>query len=286
MRTVGLVVGVLVLMALTLAPAIAAQPFSNVPQDHWAYNAIDKLASQGLIEGYPDGAFKGKRTMTRYEFAVAVARLLENVQAIAKQPGPAGPMGPAGPAGPAGEAGCLTAEQQALLNRLATEFAPELQALRSDLQKLTSQVEALQNKPNACAPVVTINGNIGWRTEVYGTKLGFEDVNSTGYPAFGYGGEGAGYAFGVIPVEFDELAGKNKEWFNILGIPISDALKDSFKAADSMEMRTRLSATANLGPDTCAFLQLLAGPTTNMFYANPGHARTGSILRTSSAATV
>ena len=184
MRTVGFVVGALMVVALALAPAFAAQPFSDVPQDHWAYNAIEKLASQGLIEGYTDGTFKGKRSMTRYEFAVAIARLLDNVQNIAKTPGPAGTRGTGGTGRTAGTAGGLTPEQQALLNRLATEFAPELQAFRSDLSKLVSRVEALESRPAVCGPVVTFNGTIGWRAGTYGTTLGFEDIHSTGYPGF------------------------------------------------------------------------------------------------------
>ena len=48
----------------------------DVPWDHWAYDAIAELYDAGLLEGYPDGTFKGKNNLTRYEFAVALARLL------------------------------------------------------------------------------------------------------------------------------------------------------------------------------------------------------------------
>jgi len=266
MRTVGFVVGVLLLLAVALAPGFAAQPFSDVPQGHWAYAAVEKLAAAGLVEGYADGTYRGARNMTRYEFAVAIARLLDNVQNIAKTPGPPGPQGEKGEKGEAGAGGGLTPEQQALLNRLATEFAPELQALRSDLNKLISRVEALEGKPGMAPPVVKITGDIGWRTGVYGTKLGFEDVDSTGYPFFSLDGLGAGSAFGVIPIGIREVSGKQ---FMFAGIPISDALKDSFKAGDFMAMRTRVAATANIAPNTCAFVQLLAGPSTNMLQANP-----------------
>ena len=48
--------------------------FPDVPQNHWAYAYVKKLADRGLLEGYPDGEFKGNRTMTRYEFAAIFSR--------------------------------------------------------------------------------------------------------------------------------------------------------------------------------------------------------------------
>lgn len=89
----------------------------DVPWDHWAYDAIAELYDAGLLEGYPDGTFKGKNNLTRYEFAVALARLLWYVETLPTggggagadgadgAPGPAGPAGPPGPQGPAGPAG-------------------------------------------------------------------------------------------------------------------------------------------------------------------------------------
>jgi predicted porin len=66
-------------MAMALgvsATAFAANPFSDVPAGHWAYAAVAKLAAAGIVDGYPDGTFKGDRTMTRYEMAQIVAKAL------------------------------------------------------------------------------------------------------------------------------------------------------------------------------------------------------------------
>ena len=52
------------LMFAVVAPAFA-QPFADVPTNHWAYDAIAELAAKGLVEGYPDGTFKGDRAATR-----------------------------------------------------------------------------------------------------------------------------------------------------------------------------------------------------------------------------
>ncbi|MBV8333103.1 MAG: S-layer homology domain-containing protein, partial [Candidatus Eremiobacteraeota bacterium] len=59
-----------------------ATPFSDVPANHWAYQAIQSLAADGLVEGYPNGRFKGDRPMTRYEMAVLIARVIAKVQSM------------------------------------------------------------------------------------------------------------------------------------------------------------------------------------------------------------
>ena len=66
-------------MAMALgvtASAYAANPFSDVPAGHWAYDSISKLAAAGVIEGYGDDTFRGDRLMTRYEMAQIVARAM------------------------------------------------------------------------------------------------------------------------------------------------------------------------------------------------------------------
>ena len=52
--------------------------FSDVPSNHWAYDAVYALSERGLVEGYPDGTFGGDRMMTRYEFAQIVYRAIQN----------------------------------------------------------------------------------------------------------------------------------------------------------------------------------------------------------------
>lgn len=58
------------------ASAYAANPFSDVPAGHWAYDAVNKLAAEGVVEGYPDGTYGGDRLMTRYEMAQIVAKAM------------------------------------------------------------------------------------------------------------------------------------------------------------------------------------------------------------------
>ena len=69
------------LLAMTMAMGItvsayAANPFSDVPAGHWAYDAVNKLAAEGVVEGYPDGTYGGDRLMTRYEMAQITAKAM------------------------------------------------------------------------------------------------------------------------------------------------------------------------------------------------------------------
>jgi len=91
----------------TASTAVAAGTVpADVPWDHWAYDAIAELYDAGLLEGYPDGTFKGNCDLTRYEFAMALARMLWHVtDTIKPVPGPNGDAGPAGAAGPKGDTG-------------------------------------------------------------------------------------------------------------------------------------------------------------------------------------
>ena len=106
-------------MAMALgvtASAYAANPFSDVPAGHWAYDAVNKLAAEGVVDGYPDGTYGGDKLMTRYEMAQIVAK------AMAKG---------------------------ANVDKLAAEFADELDSLgvrvanlekKSDNVKITGQI--------------------------------------------------------------------------------------------------------------------------------------------------
>ena len=74
-------------MAMALgvtASAYAANPFSDVPAGHWAYDSVSQLAAAGIVEGYPDGTFGGNKLMTRYEMAQIVAKAMAKGAAVDK----------------------------------------------------------------------------------------------------------------------------------------------------------------------------------------------------------
>ncbi|TDO95113.1 S-layer family protein [Halanaerobium saccharolyticum] len=77
MKKLTITIALILIVALAM-PAFG-QSFSDVPSDHWAYDAINKLVAAGIVEGYPDGEFKGSQNMTRYEMAVMVSRALDQI---------------------------------------------------------------------------------------------------------------------------------------------------------------------------------------------------------------
>lgn len=133
-------------LAISMAAPSQAQDnsklFQDVPQSHWAYEAVSDLQSKGILLGYPDGYFRGKRPLTRYEFAVAIERLLKNLPNPPSTPGPAGQQGPPGDVGPIGPAG-VTPEELLRFRQLADEFRSELAAIGANIKDINSRLDAL-----------------------------------------------------------------------------------------------------------------------------------------------
>ncbi|MDU1680899.1 S-layer homology domain-containing protein [Veillonella sp.] len=90
--------------------------FPDIPANHWAYEYVKDLADKGLVEGYPDGEFKGDRAMTRYEYAAIIYRALQ-----------------------------LGAPIDGKMGRAINEFNPELARLR-DLDR--TRVDRISGKDN------------------------------------------------------------------------------------------------------------------------------------------
>ncbi len=72
------------LVCALVLPAMG-KAFPDVPENHWAYKAVEELYAAGLVIGYPDGTFGGQRSLTRYEYAEIVARLYQRLQEIAAE---------------------------------------------------------------------------------------------------------------------------------------------------------------------------------------------------------
>ena len=104
---------------LGVTTAFAANPFSDVTPDSWAYQAVSQLANAGIVNGYPDGTFKGQNNITRYEMAQMVAKAMANQDRA-------------------------NAEQQAMINRLADEFSNELNNLGVRVARLEDRVGNLK----------------------------------------------------------------------------------------------------------------------------------------------
>jgi hypothetical protein len=71
-----------VLSAVVVLPAFAQDNFPDVPDNHWAYEALARMKAEGLLVGYPDGLFRGPRPATRYELAVAVHATYSHLKSL------------------------------------------------------------------------------------------------------------------------------------------------------------------------------------------------------------
>lgn len=172
--------------ALLLAVGVgAASPagaqeasFPDVPPSHWAYDAVEHLARLKVVEGYPDGAFRGRRALTRYEASLALSRSLSEVgrrlNALQPHEGPVGRQGPPGEAGAPGVRGArgpqgsvgprgprpaefndLLREQQRLredLTRLQQQYAEFGKELpKTEVQEVWAQLERLDQRTRRAA---------------------------------------------------------------------------------------------------------------------------------------
>ena len=130
----------LFLLFIFIPLSAMADPFSDIPQGHWSYDAVNMLEEKGLLEGYPDGLFKGDRPMSRYEMAMVVARVigkLEQIEASIPQMPDLSIY--------------ATKEDLEVINLLAKEFKSELDALgirvtniEDSLGKLSERVDELE----------------------------------------------------------------------------------------------------------------------------------------------
>jgi len=122
MKKILALVAVIALVAFAAPAFAAANPFMDVPMNHWAYDAIGQLAARGVLSGYPDGTYKGNQPMTRYEVASAVARALAVVDMTK-----------------------ASKQDVEMLKKLVVEFKDELDALGVKVDKLDSRVAVLES---------------------------------------------------------------------------------------------------------------------------------------------
>lgn len=152
-KVVGVAAAILFLASsvAVLAQGRAPDMFIDADRSHWAYDAMEKLREKNIVWGYPDGYFRGKRVLTRYEFVVALERALESVSAMQGPAGPQGPQGPAGPQGPQGPQGPagpqgpsgVAPEDLATLKRLVDEFKAELAARGNDIARINGRLDGM-----------------------------------------------------------------------------------------------------------------------------------------------
>lgn len=144
----------LILLCAFCAAAGAAH-MSDVSPDHWAYEAVERLAERGLVMGYPDGRFLGGRSLTRYEMATIIKRVLDEIDQrnqdmesrlrnVESKPAHTGDARDSGTS-VAPHSG-VSAQDLADVKKLVDEYKVELTVIGADLSKLKDQFEEMQGR--------------------------------------------------------------------------------------------------------------------------------------------
>lgn len=135
-----------------IGPAAHAQTaaFPDVPENHWAYQAVQELADKGYIKGYPDGRFLGGRAMTRYEFATVIDRMVQTVddlsQKVAAGQAPATPTGAPVTQDDLNKIQVLVDAFQAQLTAIQSTEATDKAHFQSEIDKLRSDLAAVKTE--------------------------------------------------------------------------------------------------------------------------------------------
>ena len=138
-----------------LMGSVQANPFADVPSGHWAYNAINHVVQSGVMKGYRGGMFKGKETVTRYEMAIIISRLLN------KHKG-----------------GAVSSDVRRTMDRLGEEFMDELDLIGARLTALENAFhEHVTDGGDAGSGTgIKISGEMQFRNEFWsfdqGAKIG------------------------------------------------------------------------------------------------------------------
>ena len=189
-----------------------AETLVDVPPEHWAADAVQKLIDSGVIVGYPDKTFRGPNSMTRYEYAMVVARLMtwidQNYCATADGCGGKLPDNIATKAD--------LDEIKKIIEKLAAEFEDELAQLRQDVDKNTVDIEDLKNKiANLPSSKFRFSGTIRQRIDVPDSDMLSTQLPTLLNTLYGYTGVSdlsAGYEM-YPAIQFDDaIEGGPVEW--------------------------------------------------------------------------
>ncbi len=133
-------------LATMPAHAVTAAEMQDLPPEHWAFKAIQQLTERyGVMEGFPDNTFRGTKTVTRYELAAALTRVMQKMDTIGQGTPVAAPTAP------------IPAADRATVDRLRGEFKKELDDLDGRVKKGEVGLKELQDK---LAKMVTVKGRV------------------------------------------------------------------------------------------------------------------------------
>jgi len=224
-------------LAFGIAQMASAAALVDVPSGHWAEDAVQRLVDSGLIEGYPDGTFKGDRPMTRYEYAMVVDRMMKKLDSIyCKKDECKGEAAVA--------AGGISQEEldelKDIVKKLAAEFKDELAALKVKVDENSAKIAAIEKEMSTPRiGAIAVSGSIRQRVDVPSTDM----TNATFYPNFysrvydtagllaGGAASGVTAGYEMVPsLNFDGKAGDNA----VFSIGLDKSLRTSPMGYDTI----------------------------------------------------
>src|SRR3569833_1899702 len=196
MTAVTLIATMAAVLPASIAHAQASADFPDVSENHWAYLVVFVFVVKGLVKGYPDGKFLGDRSLTRYEFATVVERLLEPVADMK--------------AGAAPTTG-VTQDDLNKIQVLVDKFQPQLDAIQADVTK-------------AQADIATLRQNIAdLRQDVQDTKDLAGKAQDTANASYGFGSKRKFSIGGYIQARYITAGGDDQTDPNKLHYPSGKA---------------------------------------------------------------
>jgi hypothetical protein len=229
----ALACGFLALGAVAGAHPVQAQgmQFPDVPANHWAYQAVTDLANEGYVKGYPDGKFLGNRTLTRYEFATVIDRIVQTLDGLNTKVSAIQPIQT-----PTGTP--VTQDDLNKIQALVDNFGTELTTIQSNIGNINDQLDSLRQdvqdaKTTAHKALTEADSSYGAGADRKFTISGFVQAR---YEATGSGSKslfppGTSFNNGAYNGSYDK--GDNSQSFFIrrARIQVAGALSDNTKYA-------------------------------------------------------
>ena len=199
----------ILLIALTLMFSfnLKAGAFDDVPVDHWAYDAVEYLAAKGYVIGYPDEEFKGDQQMTRYEWAVMLARLERDLNMRFSAEGGGTPDDVSG------LMAMLRSEFDAELAEVRAAIAANelrIDALSGEVMDLWEEVDNLDDRMSRIGPGGGSGFNFHYGFEMNEQSMGNNNQNLWGTARMDMAHESGDFMFGLsLQTWGDDAAMKN-----------------------------------------------------------------------------
>jgi len=181
------------LLAVALPRAAFCEPFNDVPKDHWAYDAIDKLVQTGYMDGFADETFRGRKVITRYELALVISKILTKVEDVESG------------------GGVISPKDAEVIKKLAGEFRDELKTIGVRMDSLEQRVIAVEKSQKNIEKLKITGYYKASETFVWDRLTTIDDLDNDEEDNDAYDKNGLGKIFNQINLKFSAKPFDNVE---------------------------------------------------------------------------